>query len=68
MSHPCKSHITKVPPIPIRTGTDTDADADTDTETDTNTSIGIGVTCYGVATVSRIDKITGLFCKMSSLL
>jgi len=24
--------------------------------------------CYGVATVSRIDKITGLFCRISSLL
>jgi len=24
--------------------------------------------CYGVATVSRIDKITGLFCRIASLL
>ena len=24
--------------------------------------------CYGVATVSRIDKIIGLFCRISSLL
>ena len=26
------------------------------------------VSCYGVATVSKIDKITGLFCRISSLL
>jgi len=24
--------------------------------------------CYGVATISRIDKIIGLFCRISSLL
>jgi len=30
---------------------------------------GSGSSCtYGVATVSRIDKITGLFCRISSLL
>ena len=28
----------------------------------------IRVLRYGVATVSRIDKITGLFCRISSLL
>jgi len=28
----------------------------------------VEVDCYGVATVSRIDKIIGLFCKISSLL
>jgi len=28
----------------------------------------VGCLCYGVATVSRIDEITGLFCRISSLL
>jgi len=30
--------------------------------------IGLGGYKYGVATVSRIDKIIGLFCRMLSLL
>ena len=28
----------------------------------------LGPICYGVATVSRIDKIIGLFCSIASLL
>ena len=36
----------------------------------THNSDGVNLhdTCYGVATISRLLKITGLFCRISSLL
>ena len=35
---------------------------------ETLSNAGSVVIVYGVATVSRIDKFTGLFCRISSLL